>query len=117
MLSATISIPECFRIPNEIECQNDGNISNTSWLTIRSGPNNNIRAIIFILLNMCFKNDNIEEADDILLRLKEATYNLEIPVQYLAEVLHYSHLTILSRANLIKKLLTEFLQSFTYSKV
>jgi hypothetical protein len=116
MLTTTVSVPECFRVPNEIECRNESGVTNIGWLTIYSGPNNNVRAVIFILLNMCFKNENIEEAEDVLLRLKEAVYNSEIPVQYLAEVLHYSHLTVLSRANLIKKMLFEFLQSFTYSK-
>lgn len=73
--------------------------------------------IFYLVLNLSFHNDDKEQADSILLGLKEALYAAEIPVQFLAEVLHYSHLTVLSRSNLLKKVLAEFLQTLSFPKV
>lgn len=108
MLCKTIVIPESFRLPLDAD-------SSGSELSIHNAPNTNIRLTFYIILCLAFHNDDKEQAESILLGLKDAAYSVEIPVEFLAEVLHYSHLTVLSRSNLLKKVLAEFLHIFTFT--
>lgn len=109
-LCATTAIPESFRLPLDANTYGGG-------LSLRNAPNTNVRLVFYILLNLSFRNTDREQAGRILVGLKSSLFSAEIPIQYLAEVLHYSHLTVLSRENLLKKVLAEFLQAFTHSKV